>query len=151
MKRYFLFFNFQACFTPIARHENKIGILPSPGDFWGVCSVAYSKTDTPEAQVKCTTCVSSGCLHVKALLVELGKESGEDDALSLFQYALATPPLLQMRYEKVSYSEAKIPVFPGSEYSTSTMEGHYRITNIFKYVPFLSSVLKNSRFNIHFL
>ena len=85
--------------------------------------LSHTARPTPEAQVKCT-CVRSGCHHVKALMVELRKDNGEDDALSLFQYTLVTPPLLQMRYEKVSYSEAKIPVFPGSEYSTSTKEGH---------------------------
>lgn len=113
---YAVIVHFQTVFTPIIGCEEKIGVLALEGSFWGVCIVDYSKSDTPDAQIKCVTCVRSGCDHVKALQVELGKDNGEDDALSLFQHALLAPPVLRMRYEKTSTNDAKIPVFPGSEY-----------------------------------
>ena len=101
---------------PILGYEDRIGVLPPKEDYWGVCVIEYSKTDTSEALVKCSTCVRGACCHVKSLELELAKDNGDDDALSLFQHALLAPPLLKMRFEKISTSHTKIPVFPGGAY-----------------------------------
>ena len=131
---------------PVLNYEDKIGVLPSSQEdcpSWGVCCVVHGRSDTPETSVRCITCSSYACPHVKTLKMALTTGTNDDDALALFSQALCHPISMKMRYEKVSSTNTSIPVFPGSKF--------YQFSNLGIYFFYFDLLyfISHSHINVH--